>query len=66
MRNFIAPEIDYDAPQHVRDAVVALGRTEDVKFSPSNRRMAVAGFGDARLLFSVFPSPPRDLQKASR
>lgn len=52
MRNVIAPEIDYDAPSHVRDAVASLGRTEDVRFSPSNRRMAVAGFGENKI--SVF------------
>ena len=37
----VAPQIDYVAPQHVRDVVALLGRTEDVKFSPSNRRLAV-------------------------
>ena len=36
--------IDYLAPQHVHNAVLSLGRTEDVRFSPSNRRLAVAGF----------------------
>jgi hypothetical protein len=40
----VAPRIDYLAPQHVRDAVLSLERTEDVRFSPSNRRLAVAGF----------------------
>ena len=40
----IAPQIDYVAPQHVRDVVASLGRTEDVRFSPSNRRLAVAEF----------------------
>jgi len=50
MRNFIAPEVDYDAPQQVRDAVASLGRTEDAKFSPSNRRLAVAGFGDSKIV----------------
>jgi DNA-binding beta-propeller fold protein YncE len=49
MRNFFAPEVDYDAPQQVRDAVASLGRTEDVKFSPSNRRLAVAGFGENKI-----------------
>jgi inositol phosphorylceramide mannosyltransferase catalytic subunit len=37
----IAPQIDYVAPQHVRDVVASLGRTEDVRFSPSSRRLAV-------------------------
>lgn len=44
MQDLVAPRIDYAAPQHVRDAVAALGRTEDVRFSPSNRRLAIAGF----------------------
>src|SRR3974377_1872287 len=38
----IAPQIQYVAPQHVRDVVASLGRTEDVRFSPSKRRLAVA------------------------
>jgi hypothetical protein len=42
--DYFAPKIDYEAPQHVRDVIASLGRTEDVKFSPSNRRLAVAGF----------------------
>src|SRR5205809_3753209 len=37
-------EIQYTAPQSVTDAVGSLGRTEDVRFSPSNRRLAVASF----------------------
>src|SRR5947207_5871805 len=37
-------QIQYTAPQSVTDAVGSLGRTEDVRFSPSNRRLAVASF----------------------
>ena len=37
-------EIDYSATASVREAVAAIGRTEDVRFSPNNRRLAVAGF----------------------
>src|SRR6266516_5043510 len=37
-------EIQYTAPQSVTDAVGSLGRTEDVRFSRSNRRLAVASF----------------------
>jgi hypothetical protein len=37
-------EIQYTAQQSVTDAVDSLGRTEDVRFSPSNRRLAVASF----------------------
>ena len=40
----VACQIDYLASEHLRDFVASLGRTEDVKFSPSNRRLAVAGF----------------------
>jgi len=39
----------YEAPQHVRDAVAALGRTEDIKLSPSNRRLAIADFEENRI-----------------
>ena len=37
-------ELQYAAPQSVIDAIGSLGRTEDVRFSPSNRRLAVASF----------------------
>ena len=40
----------YEAPQHVRHAVAALGRTEDIKLSPSNRRLAIADFEQSRIL----------------
>ena len=40
----MALSIPYAAPQTVIDAVASLGRTEDVRFSPSNRRLAVASF----------------------
>ena len=42
-------QLDYAAPQHVRDVVARLGRTEDVKFSPSNRRLAIAGFSNNKI-----------------
>jgi inositol phosphorylceramide mannosyltransferase catalytic subunit len=42
--DYIAPQIDYTAPQCVRDVVASLGRTEDIRFSPSNRRLAIAEF----------------------
>src|SRR5882724_3772568 len=38
------PEIQYTGQQSVTDAVGSMGRTEDVRFSPSNRRLAVAAF----------------------
>src|SRR5438552_17777541 len=40
----MVPEIQYTAQQSATDAVGSLGRTEDVRFSPSNRRLAVASF----------------------
>jgi hypothetical protein len=43
-------EIEYTAPQSVADAVGSLGRTEDVRFSPSNRRLAVASFHRNRIV----------------
>jgi hypothetical protein len=36
--------VNYEAPQHVREIIASLGRTEDVKFSPSNRRLAMVGY----------------------
>ena len=44
------PQLPYTAPQSVTDAVASLGRTEDVRFSPSNRRLAVASFHRNRIL----------------
>jgi hypothetical protein len=43
-------EIQYTAQQSVTDAVGSLGRTEDVRFSPSNRRLAVASFNRNRIV----------------
>ncbi len=43
-------EAAYTAPQSVADAIGALGRTEDVRFSPSNRRLAVAAFHRNRIV----------------
>jgi hypothetical protein len=40
----VAFRIEYAAPQHVRDVISSIGHTEDVRFSPNNRRVAVAGF----------------------
>src|SRR6476660_4475593 len=37
-------ELDFTAPDHVHKAIAALGRTEDVRFSPDNRRLAVLSF----------------------
>ena len=37
-------EIEYRASDEVRDVIASLGRTEDVRFSPNNRRLAIAAF----------------------
>ena len=42
-------EIQYTAPQSVRDVIASLGRTEDVRFSPGNRRLAIAAFNRSRI-----------------
>jgi hypothetical protein len=54
------PAIDYTAPPSVLDAVAGLGRTEDLCFSPSNRRLAVAAFLRNRIAIfdvDIVPSP---------
>jgi DNA-binding beta-propeller fold protein YncE len=42
--------IDFSAPEDVRTVLRDLGRTEDVKFSPDNRRLAVAGYKKNKLV----------------
>jgi hypothetical protein len=43
-------ELHYVAPPSVTDALGRLGRTEDVRFSPGNRRLAVASFHRNRVV----------------
>jgi hypothetical protein len=53
-------QINYTAPQHVADVVAGLGRTEDVRFSPNNRRLAIAGFKKNEIVvfdIEITPSP---------
>jgi len=42
-------EIDFQAPDGVRAVIESMGRTEDVRFSPNNRRLAVAVFNRNRI-----------------
>ena len=42
--------IPLDATAPVRDAIAALGRTEDVRFSPSGQRIALAAFTNRRIV----------------
>jgi hypothetical protein len=37
-------QLEYKATNYVRDAIRNLGRTEDIRFSPNNRRLAVVSF----------------------
>lgn len=43
-------QITYDAPEHVSKAIAGLGRTEDIRFSPDQGRLAIAGFAEDRIL----------------
>jgi hypothetical protein len=42
-------EIAFEAPAAARAVLARLGRTEDVRISPSGRRLAIAGFAKGRL-----------------
>lgn len=42
-------EIDYRAPQQVTDVISSLGRTEDLKFSPNNKLLAIVGFAKNKI-----------------
>jgi DNA-binding beta-propeller fold protein YncE len=41
--------LPFTAPAAVVDAIAGLGRTEDLRFSPSNRRLAIAAFVTGRI-----------------
>ena len=43
-------QIEFAASRDVLAALDDLGRTEDVKFSPDNRRLALAGFGKNKIV----------------
>jgi hypothetical protein len=42
-------EIPFDAPTDVRAALESLGRTEDVRFAPGGRRLALAAYANERI-----------------
>jgi hypothetical protein len=42
-------EIGFDAPPSVREGLAAIGRTEDVRFAPGGRRLAIACFVSAQI-----------------
>ena len=43
-------QLEFKASNAVRSVLAEIGRTEDVRFSPDNRRLVVAGFGLNHLL----------------
>jgi mannosyltransferase OCH1-like enzyme len=57
-------KIGYVAPEHVRKAICSLGRTEDLRFSPSGRRLAVAGYTNNKI--TVFDISAATSQQSSR
>jgi len=46
----VIAHIDFKASERVRAAIAGIGRTEDVRFSPDNRLLAIAGYGRNRCL----------------
>src|SRR5262249_14796769 len=42
-------QIPFDAPPDVHAALEAVGRTEDVRFTPSGRRLALAAYANERI-----------------
>lgn len=47
--------LDYETSDEIRGVINDLGRTEDVKFSPNNRRLALVGFNAGRIvIFDLF------------
>jgi WD40 repeat protein len=42
-------QINYRASQRATDVIAAMGRTEDLKFSPSNKLLAIAGYAKNKI-----------------
>lgn len=60
------PELHYTASRSVANAICSLGRTEDVRFSPSNRRLAVASFHRNRIaVFDIELGPASDATRVA-
>jgi hypothetical protein len=54
MRVSLAMKIEYRADERSRAVIGSLGRTEDIRFSPNGRRLAIAAFNDSRIaIFTV-------------
>src|SRR5437879_3869809 len=43
-------QIDYRASQPATDVIAAMGRAEDLKFSPSNKLLAIAGYAKNKIV----------------
>ena len=64
--NLVGHEVNFEAPQHVRKAIASLGRTEDVRFSPNNRLLAIADhLRDKIVIFEVSIDPSRNSKNVS-
>ena len=60
----VTPCLDFETTAPVRAALSRLGRSEDLRFSPANRLLAIAAFGRARCLIlsvsvEITPGGPR-------
>jgi len=54
------PLLDYKATPAVKEVIGRLGRTEDIRFSPSRKRLAFSAFEDGRIVvleIAITPSP---------
>src|SRR6185437_1209505 len=52
--DLVGRQINFEAPDHVRAVIASLGRTEDVKLSPSNRQLILSDhFSDQVAVFGV-------------
>lgn len=45
-------QIQFSASDRVQKALAEIGRTEDIKFSPDNRRLAIAGYTNNQILIA--------------
>jgi len=64
--DLVGRQINFEAPEHVREAVASLGRTEDVKLSPSNRQLIVADhFSDRIVVFGVSIDSSRNFKSVT-
>lgn len=60
------PALAVSAPPSVADAVASLGRTEDVRFSPNRRRLAIAAFfGNRVAVFDVEITTTREIPRVA-